>query len=161
MAYGPGWRPTNNDYQALEREAFRLLYRHPPGTTFDELRERGEVLSTALQPFPHLEEFWATDPMGRWHAITSAKPEDEIVLVGSRLTLRMMSEDVPSVPGASVAPEVHFGDVVVTADLADQTTLSGGPARYLKVRVPPTAISGWVWVRAHGLAGNPVWLEVT
>jgi hypothetical protein len=160
MAYGKTSTPDLARYQPQELEAFSLLYQYPPATTLATLIQARKLLWSALQPFPHIDRIVQVTPV-RLEPITSAKPEDAIVLQGSRLTMRMMSESNVSDPAASVAPEVYFGDVVVVPDLNDRTTYQGGPARFLKVYVPRAARSGWVFVKAHGLESNPVWLEIT
>lgn len=156
-AVGAPYVPGATIFGALEREVFKLLYQYPPGTTLATLIRDKKLLPNALQPFPHID---VIQKFSSLQTTTEAKAGEAIVLVGSRLTMRMTSERYVVVPGASVAPEVYFGDVVVVPDLNDYA-VPDAPARALKVYVPASARSGWVFVKAHGLESNPVWLEIT
>lgn len=178
------------DYSDTERAAFELLYSLPVGTTVDTLLEAAVLTRNVLHPFPRIDDMmrWDAD-LQRWNAATYdpghpdneqswARPNDWIILEGSRLTLRWVNEPrTEERPPDYAHPRVSFGIAEVTADAGRQrcpspdpvnpclpdeptNTFVGSPARMLKVQVPPDAVSGWVVVTARGLESNPVWLEI-
>lgn len=177
-------------YSPVERAAFNLLYARPAGTTVNDLIAAGDFTRNTLQPIPSIDHIqrWIADD-SRWRDAKTnptgpdspdywARPGDYIILKGSRLTLRWLTEFPTSFRAPDYSPPtIHFGDISVTADIDHQrcpttppttpcatgepsNTWAGSPARYLKVRVPAGARSGWVMVRARGLESNPVWLEI-
>jgi hypothetical protein len=183
-ALEPGFKET-------ERAAFELLYRHPPGTTFERLLQTGELTADVLYPFPRVDgiERWSAET-GRWQGGTwqgSALPRsqdawarrgDYLMLAGSRLTLRWLTERrITVLPADHAPPQVLFGGRLFTVDLDGQNCgeaspasacepdeptndREGRPARFLKWQVPDDARSGWLVLKARGMASNPVWLEI-
>ncbi len=150
-------------YQPYEREAFSFLYTLATGTTIKTLLRQAGLVPTALYPFPRIDQVQKQEPGGWWASTDTASPGQAILLVGSRLTLRWITEDTLDDqvrPPGYAPPVVHFGDISVIADLDDQTTYAGRPARYLKVYVPAGATDGFVWVSSRGLASNPVYLKI-
>jgi hypothetical protein len=178
-------------YSPVEVEALSLLYRYPAGTTVDKLMADRNITPAALHPFPHLDEILRWDQATvRWTDARNrpgggenddfwAEPGDWIVLHGSRMTLRWITEPRVSFrPPEYAPPEVHFGGVRVAADPGRQrcpsqrpsppcapgepsNSWAGQPTRWLKVQVPADAESGWIWIRVRGLESNPVWLRIS
>lgn len=178
-------------FKAIEREAFGLLYRHPPGTGFEHLLQTGDLSADVLHPFPRVDgiERWDVET-GRWqggtwqgHQLPRSRDAwaargDYLLLTGSRMTLRWLTEGRTNQrPADHAPPRVLFGGRVYTIDLEGQqcgTSASGSacapgeptndrvgrPARALKWRVPGDAQSGWLVVKARGMASNPVWLDI-
>ncbi len=178
-------------FKAVEREAFDLLYRHPTGMHLGGLLDLGELTADVLHPFPRIDQVlrWDTSS-GRWMGASSqgtesgtgadawARPGDYLLLEGSRLTLRWMTEVATTLrPPDHAPPQVSLSGRFMTVDLERQrcedapadrpcargepsNSFQGRPSRYLKWRVPEGARSGWLVVHARGQASNPVWLEI-
>lgn len=156
-----------SDYTVVEKEAFELLYSHPAGTSLDTLILDGKIARIAMHPFPHIDGIYReiVTPGWPWQATTYARGGDTILLEGSRLTLRWCNEDSLGAgvrPPDYAPPEVYFGNTSVTADLGNQASAQGSPARYLKLEVPSGLTPGWVivYVQVRGLQSNPVYLEI-
>lgn len=150
------------DYSTIEKEAFSLIYSHSSGTKLDALIRTGKIDRNALTPFPVIDAIQKiTPPSTVWRDTVSARVGEDILLVGSRLSLRWSCDDRTSLrPPGYAPPDVYFGNIEVTADLSNQSSLQGSPVRFLKVTVPAGATSGWVWVKARGLESPPVYLEI-
>lgn len=187
---GQGQGCCLGNYSAIEREAFHLLYGYPAATDLARLLADERLTRNVLTPFPRIDQIrrwdvaagaWRNakeDPGGPDSADFWARPGDWILLNGSRMTLRWSSEyRVAFRPPDYAPPEIFFGNTPVTGDLEHQrcpttppaspctpgepsNNWAGSPARFLKVRVPAGAVSGWIYVQVRELESNPVWLEV-
>jgi len=165
IGYESGGGGNLRDYNTIEKEAFSLLYSYPPGTTFDTLIRDGKLTRRAMHPLPIIDKIQKKITTSGWPWVdtTSARAGDTILLVGSRLTVRWLSESNLSVlPPDYAPPKVYFGSTAITADMSNQTNIHGGPARYLQIKVPPGLTPGWIclFVKVRGLESNPVYLEI-
>jgi hypothetical protein len=171
-----------------ERQALRWTHSHPPGQTFEDFVRRGELTRNVLHPFPRVEDVWRWMPNeGYWRSAKRdeqglppradywARPGDWILLKGSRLSLRWMTEPRVSFrPADYTHPKAHFAGETVTVATEDQAcrsagscspgepanTWAGQPAQFMKVQVPEGASSGWLFVESRGLSSHPVWIDI-
>ncbi|GAA6140274.1 DUF1565 domain-containing protein [Hydrogenophaga sp. 5NK40-0174] len=180
--------PDDGGMTEQERLALRWTHSGPPGQTFEDFIRYGRVTRNVLHPFPRIEEVWRWVPQeGFWRSARRdeqglpprseywARPGDWILVVGSRLSLRWMTEPrLVFRPADHALPKVQFSGQVVTVRTDDQAcrnpgscapdepanTWAGQPARFMKVQVPEGARSGWFFVESRGLASNPVWIDI-
>jgi hypothetical protein len=186
MAYGKFCCPTT--YSWVEVEAFRHIYAHSAGFSWADFKTARILDAAARDPFPRIDQILSWDGTswsnvhfhadGTRAATPVARRGDWLILKGSRLTLRWKTErDVSVRPADYSLPVVTMGRATFTADLDHQrcppspgisacaageptNLMQGAPARYLKVQVPASAVSGWVYVTAHNSTSVPVWLDV-
>jgi len=175
-------------FKAVEREAFDLLYRHPTGMRLGRLLDLGELTADVLHPFPRIDEVLRWNASSRhWEGATSqggestdawARAGDYLLLVGSRLTLRWLTDSATTFrPSDHAPPKMSLEGRTMPVDLDRQrcedapadrpcargeptNPFQGRPARYLKWQVPEGARSGWLVLHARGQASNPIWLEI-
>ncbi len=171
-----------------ERLVLQLTHRYPPGQALEDFARRGEITRNVLHPYPRIKDVWRWMPQeGFWRSAKRgeqgtpaaedyhARPGDWLLLVGSRMSLRWMTEPrVVFRPSDYAFPAAHFTGQTVMVPTEDQAcrlagtcmadeprnTYAGQPAQFLKVRVPEGAQSGWLFVKARGLASNPVWIDI-
>ncbi len=110
--------------------------------------KRGEVWKSALDE--HLGHYWAM-------------PGDELLLLGDRLmSSRHASRWFVQHSGEMGLPMVHFGNIrQPTGFDASGVEVADQPGQQqFTVKVPPNAVSGWVFVKRQGLESNPLYLEI-
>lgn len=156
-----------DDYTPVEKEAFRLLYSRPTGTTLGALIGDGTISAISQHPFPIIDRFYVEidTPGWPWNETTSARAGDSLMIEGSRLTLQWCNEanqGPASRPPDYAPPVIYFGDTAVTPDLGHQFPINGGPSRYPQIRVPDGLPEGWmcVYLKVRGLESNPLYLEI-